>query len=48
MGDTYKLKLNCHNCGDENEDIYYHDDGDTFRCEFCGVENKIFLKFITE
>lgn len=48
MGDSYRLFLKCKNCDEENEDVYYQNDGDSFKCEYCGVVNKIRLKFITE
>ena len=48
MGDSWLLNLKCKNCGRENENVYYQDDGDSFKCEYCGVVNKIYIEFLTK
>ena len=50
MGDRYSLNLYCAACGIENEDIYYAEscEATTFKCEHCGKENEIYMKFDTK
>ena len=57
MGDYYFLKLNCAYCQKENypdnsdggvpDGVYYAPSSEvkTFKCDYCGKENKIELNF---